>query len=278
MEVAIDFVHYAIKSSNSLDIIWAPSSGTLPSWVCTFARPLTYQYAIPLIHSANSLNLTDVSSYAPYKASAGKSPRYSVFRNRGILSADGFIIGIIEACLSTSSDMDVMIREARSFLDSKNPTMLMERDGILCRTLVADRGDQGAMAPAWYPRALDYCLKTPSKSRVDTTHDRIPWMVKDFLLRVQDVIHDRQFVRSRSEDLFGIAPAIAREGDLICILYGRSVPVVLRKTSKVVSTDKDLYNLVGECYIDGKMNGEAVMERERQAPLEARFKEKFRII
>jgi hypothetical protein len=40
-------------------------------------------------------------------------------------------------------------------------------------------------------------------------------------------------------------------GDLICILFGCSVPVILRK-------HKDgFYEFVGESYIYGKMDGEA---------------------
>ena len=49
----------------------------------------------------------------------------------------------------------------------------------------------------------------------------------------------------------GLAPNAAREGDLVCVLWGCSVPVVLRK-------EGDHYIFVGECYTHGVMDGEAI--------------------
>jgi hypothetical protein len=48
-------------------------------------------------------------------------------------------------------------------------------------------------------------------------------------------------------------PENARKTDLVCILYGCSVPVLLRKVR-----DDGAYTLVGECYIDQYMSGEAL--------------------
>jgi hypothetical protein len=50
--------------------------------------------------------------------------------------------------------------------------------------------------------------------------------------------------------LVGMVVEKARKGDLVCVLYGCSVPVVLR-----TSSDGDGYTLVGECYLDGGMDG-----------------------
>jgi hypothetical protein len=52
--------------------------------------------------------------------------------------------------------------------------------------------------------------------------------------------------------------AIAQEaqlGDLVCVLFGCSVPVVLRKR---IGGE---YQFVGECYIHGLMDGEALAMR-----------------
>ena len=50
----------------------------------------------------------------------------------------------------------------------------------------------------------------------------------------------------------GMVSEKARQDDLVCILYGCSVPVVLRKAGD------DAYTLVGECFIDQCMSGEAL--------------------
>ncbi len=56
--------------------------------------------------------------------------------------------------------------------------------------------------------------------------------------------------------LLGMAPPNATKGDCICILLGCSIPLILRP----VGPNKGSYRLVGECYVDGYMNGEVFRE------------------
>jgi hypothetical protein len=49
----------------------------------------------------------------------------------------------------------------------------------------------------------------------------------------------------------GMVSERTMEGDLICLLLGCSVPLVLRESER-----KGEFTLVGECYLDGCMNGE----------------------
>jgi len=51
----------------------------------------------------------------------------------------------------------------------------------------------------------------------------------------------------------GLGPCHAKIGDLVCIIFGCSVPLVLRK---IVGVEK--YTLIGECYVDHTMDGEAM--------------------
>ncbi|PVH83556.1 HET-domain-containing protein [Cadophora sp. DSE1049] len=64
-----------------------------------------------------------------------------------------------------------------------------------------------------------------------------------------NVLH-RQLMISK-KGYIGLGPVPAKKGDLICVLYGCSVPVILRKVDKH-------YILVGECYVHGLMDGEAL--------------------
>lgn len=54
---------------------------------------------------------------------------------------------------------------------------------------------------------------------------------------------------------FGIGPTDIQEDDCVCILSGCSVPVVLRR-------DKENWSFVGECFVCGIMDGEAVRVEE----------------
>ncbi|GLA76942.1 hypothetical protein AtubIFM55763_008820 [Aspergillus tubingensis] len=57
-----------------------------------------------------------------------------------------------------------------------------------------------------------------------------------------------------SKGYIGLVPAKAQEGDHICVLYGCSVPVILRKKG-------DHYVLIGESYVHGIMDGEALSQK-----------------
>ncbi|KAI0440071.1 heterokaryon incompatibility protein-domain-containing protein [Xylaria telfairii] len=64
-----------------------------------------------------------------------------------------------------------------------------------------------------------------------------------------------------SKGLIGLAPEKAMKGDLVCVLFGCSVPVLLRQSS-----GDETFILVGECFVDGFMEGEALKQdsfRER---------------
>jgi hypothetical protein len=61
----------------------------------------------------------------------------------------------------------------------------------------------------------------------------------------------------------GMVPEKAKKGDVVCILYGCSVPVLLRMLSSERGDDgdgDDGLTLVGECFLDGCMDGSALEE------------------
>lgn len=55
------------------------------------------------------------------------------------------------------------------------------------------------------------------------------------------------------EGYIGSGPREMEEGDMICVLFGCSVPVILRRLE-----DDEFYQFVGECYLHGFMDAEAV--------------------
>jgi hypothetical protein len=53
---------------------------------------------------------------------------------------------------------------------------------------------------------------------------------------------------------FGLGFFYILPGDVVCILYGSSVPFVLRPVES--KTGEKLYKAVGQCYLDGWMYGD----------------------
>ncbi|GCB18024.1 heterokaryon incompatibility protein 6, OR allele [Aspergillus awamori] len=67
-----------------------------------------------------------------------------------------------------------------------------------------------------------------------------------------------------SKGYIGLVPPGTQEGDLICVLYGCSVPVILRKQG-------DNYIFVGESYVHGIMDGEAIEQMNKGLLVEEEF-------
>lgn len=134
-------------------------------------------------------------------------------------------------------------------------------------------------------RAEDANLNLPNLL-VDGKLDPIS---KEYVDRVISVIFNRRLLIAKSSKgdgkvLYGLGPTNAALGDRICILAGCSVPVLLRPVKEhsksaygsrsgshpaddqapsvqingaaEKSAEDHVYTFVGECYIDGMMNGE----------------------
>ena len=118
------------------------------------------------------------------------------------------------------------------------------------KTLVADRDSNGRKLPSYFQLACRYAFDGRATGGDLSTSElptrgKCPTIVTEFLRRVQSVVWDRALILSNGRSprvtahsetrammpLLGLAPGKARQGDLICILYGCSVPVVLRKKS-----------------------------------------------
>jgi hypothetical protein len=104
------------------------------------------------------------------------------------------------------------------------------------RTLVADRGPKGVNALRYYPRMINHGRSHGSKNDALNMHDAIHngdcKIVGDVLRRVQAVIWNKSLMRTTEHKALGLVPKQAKEGDLICILYGCNVPVILRQFEK----------------------------------------------
>ncbi|KAF2109248.1 heterokaryon incompatibility protein-domain-containing protein [Lophiotrema nucula] len=87
--------------------------------------------------------------------------------------------------------------------------------------------------------------------------DLVPYGDADqFAVLVGKTCHERKFFLTE-EGQMGLCPKDTRETDKIVILYGGSVPYILRQCSE------DTWTFVGECYFDGMMFGEAKERKQK---------------
>jgi Heterokaryon incompatibility protein (HET) len=67
-----------------------------------------------------------------------------------------------------------------------------------------------------------------------------------------------KYIILTSDQTLGLAPDISEPGDVIALLLGGEVPIVLRpKNGK--------YIFIGECFVDGMMDGEGLVEARKRA-------------
>lgn len=117
------------------------------------------------------------------------------------------------------------------------------------RTLVANRGLDGRNPPTYYSRACkEACLKGGlpggSVSTSDLINNERSPFITQFCRRVQAVVWHRSLIKTTSN--IGLASQNVSRGDIVCILFGCSVPVVLRRCAK----RKTIEQLVLERQVD----------------------------
>jgi hypothetical protein len=86
--------------------------------------------------------------------------------------------------------------------------------------------------------------------------DDISQNCKNYMRTLEDQHDRRPFISAQG--YVGLAPAHLQPGDAICILYGATVPFVLRELPD------GQYQLIGEAYVRGIMDGEW-LETERKS-------------
>lgn len=172
-----------------------------------------------------------------------------------------------------NSDDDVIlkqetnwIRQCHSIASECSPGMsAADREEAFCRAMLCDRTHQGRQAPAeysayfaeflrsfdFYRLALDGRLEDAelNQSREDNYA-----ALSAVELSVNRFAASRRFCITR-EGRMGQVPREAEIGDLVCIFEGGRVPFVLR------ARGEGAFSLIGESYVHGIMQGEAVNGR-----------------
>lgn len=265
------FVRLTIKTSKSLDIIcryWASQATDLPADLPTWVRPL--QSLQPAFDNSSSErtdadSLVGLPDHNIYHASRGtvaeaKLPLFP--DNSRFLHVRGILLDKISRLGPRSSEGIIQYEWLELGGCKKNETLGTFPDDFW-RTLVADRDPYGMMVPSWYKRAFYYCLlhsqttdmkiswRDINTSRLIDECEKDSHLVVHFLHRVRSVIWNRKFLVCSNNGRIGLAPTAAQEGDSIAILHGCSVPVVLRQKANA-------WELVGECYVHGMMDGDAI--------------------
>jgi hypothetical protein len=236
-QVFINTVDYVLQKSESLDIILAQTKrstkGNLPTWIPDFGSP-GWHDPVPFRHAV---------LHSAYRASAALKAEANIDNKGGVLTARGISIasvGSIAASIKTyhADDLDNGIATVNSWKEyilhkfSHSPKRLKE----LARLLLCD-----------LPESLDSTTGSTLLHILDL-FDQDPWLdnsdwnpllteskrsaeEKKSRSGVQAILHGifkRNLFVTEIGDL-GMAQDSILEGDLVCVLFGCSIPIILRK-------------------------------------------------
>ena len=170
-------------------------------------------------------------------------PSLSFANETGVLSVHGFVVDTIEFNGGATFG---------GWKDRNNDPVLPS----FWRTIIADRTTEEGNPPTGYGRACEYSFRLlAEEGHIDTAKlirmTRSSSCTKDFLTKVQNTVWNRAFFMTRGWECLGLGPAQLAVGDKVCIIYGCSVPVILRPV-------KTYFKFIGECFVHGMMEGEAI--------------------
>ena len=282
LEVYKDFLHFCISRSKSLDLLCFPWAATptdsmppLPSWICLLSnRP----FEIDGSNSYCRINADPLVGrpgiMKPYSAAKTQPAIWKFADDHGSVEVKGFKLATLGK-ISTDKTREFIpfewFKEAGWTDHSEEPP------GSFWRTLVANRTLTGQKSPRlWSLICQKACNRRPKSGDFNITQtlgSKCSTATKTFLERVKSVIYRRHLILldGLPSRTIGLSSEGTQIGDVVCILYGCSVPVLLRKyvnnlpvslqTSQLANKDTEQavhYKIVGDVYVHGYMDGEAI--------------------
>lgn len=166
----------------------------------------------------------------------------------------------------------LVLNRQDKYLESRAP---IQQYGMEFRRLAkfADGGgDPGELGPPWFlawwqmnkdlrirgSSVQEICRTIMPRPQASGIEGPIPKHSKSFFSRMRGINGGKiRRLMVTEEGFLGVAPRRAQKGDIVCVLYGCSVPVALRRCCND-DESSNLYKFVGECYMDGMMDGEAL--------------------
>lgn len=306
LEVCKDFLRFAMNRSGSLDMLcfpWAPNDDSLPSWIPQLKGSAFWPNRNQVHRRINADPLVGRPghpgpSIAPYRACKGQPAKFKFEEGDAYsLKVRGFALYKVleKKAAALNGTIPAEWLEAAGWRDTTQ-----RPPDVFWRTMIGNRGPDGHFPPVyWWQMCREVFNFRPAGDSLATNEVVFDNPgVKQFVKRVQRMAWRRRLVTLSSESLIkstssiALAPEGTKKGDLICILYGCSVPVVLRemiggrpaaKQQKCghpeCPSHRDLssnppsthHQFVGECYVHGVMDGQALDVRPKEGIMEQDF-------
>lgn len=256
-----------------------------PSWIITRDKLPFGDPSKGYSHRLHSNSLVEQSRIRVYNAHFNKRPQADIRRLSGnnehrlSLLTKGVVIGTVThrsmrmANAIITKDCLALLEEVYrgSLLGVQGQTETISR--VLCTDLLGRRDkNKDCYTPIvqWLQKMFEALSSTgdtvntrEDSSAIDVEEvlaESPPQEIRTYLELVRQCVWNRRTFRGKStynpnSPIAGLIPQYASVGDTLCILYGCSVPVVLRKHE---GNGLGYWQLIGEAYVHGWMDGEGV--------------------
>lgn len=269
--VLLRYAHGFVRQGRGMQMLYRAGldrkSDRFPSWIPNWTVP-----------RASSLHDMIQSGYE-FLASGPQEPVITVATDSDALMVRGYIVDVIESISASSNDEDNLsqyLDEVDTMVETAVLTPLREsREDLKWQVPIA-----GALYGKTAPfgdvdmkssyRVLRKAVKTKLEAKKKRTRKAASWQSRPiaagqrtsshfpdqcgaYLAALHGTVHGWRFVIT-GHGFVGTVPKSAEADDVVAILKGGHVPFILRESS----TRPGAFRLVGECYIHGMMNGEAL--------------------
>jgi hypothetical protein len=263
------------------------TSNNMPSWV-------------PRFHQVFDGWIMGSSRWPYYCTSLGQSPQWTYSKNDKALNVRGLEVDTIAIVSKALQDTDFLLPEdvSSSQPPPVAPHCLCELEKLASQTSISSAYSEGCSS-LWLSYTLvfgvigreaaednkarhlenyiEYLsqlhqLQVPGASKLlqnlrigseSIDRSRSPkW--RQWMLDASRSCHKRRFFITK-RGFFGLGPSTLKEGDVCSVLFGATVPFILRRKETG-------YDLLGEAYLHGIMRGEAVEMWKRNELHEQTFK------
>jgi hypothetical protein len=226
--------------------------------------------------------LVKLNEESDYSASGTSSPTIQIFPDSSHLQINGIIVDTLDQVSTFSPTVDhTKCRHdiytgwagLNSLLKPENPYHKQSPDEVIWRTMICDKMGESLVeimseelrsVLAWDHTKMSHECKAWCAVYGD------PERVKEYYLASEEIIraHQERFMQTAvqyagtslnmmhwkrfaasAQGYLAVVPVASSPGDVVCVVMGAAVPFVLRKMQYG-------YQLIGECYVHGLMNGE----------------------
>lgn len=257
---SLDVLSYSFPTSKRL---------ALPSWVPDYT----------ILHEADPLVKFGIQ--LPFDATKGSQPNESLPDNGKILQLHGLVLDTVElivniqvetaipnsvlplirAKILEEQDTEILIQtalwinECKRIASGADGVISLEQREEFRRTMVLNRGAAGELANPSDLLAVDLFFEYMNSTVFRGVDKKFGPTDQEAILVVDLSLNKwqryQQFCKTEKGRL-GWVPHGVAVGDAICLLNGGHVPYVMRNDGR------DIYEWIGECYIQGLMEGEAM--------------------